>query len=260
MAADLYFGHGEAWLGSRTAGGEVDDFDVDLPEINSLVITPGREKVEHISKRTEIAGKDLSVTRMVMMSGTLNVSTHTKELLELYLYGNIAAVAGGSFAANDNVFGDSTIINGQTLPLPNNLTHVSSLVLTDSAGSPATLVLNTDYEIVDADAGIVRFLDVSGLTQPFKAAGTQAAGSNVGILTQRLFEKHMRFKGINIADDDKVCIVDLYRCSFEPAAQWQLLNDGSDVNAYELNFEALIDSTKAVDATLGRYGRYRELT
>ncbi|MDM7922113.1 MAG: hypothetical protein QUS14_07410, partial [Pyrinomonadaceae bacterium] len=195
MAADLYFGHGEAWLGTRTAGGEVDDFDIDVPEIDELTISMTRELVEHTSKRQAIAAKDLKITKMMTWSGTMRISTHTKELLELYLYGNIDPVAGGAFAANDNVFGDTTIANGQTLPLPNNLTHVSSLVITDSAGSPATLVLDTDYEIVDADAGIIRFLDVSGLTQPFKAAGTQAAGSNVGLGTQRVYEKWMRFKG-----------------------------------------------------------------
>jgi hypothetical protein len=255
---DLYFGHGEAWLATRTAGGLASDFDVALPEINSLSIAIERETVEHVSKRTSIASKDLKVSRLMTMSGTINCSTHTKEMLALYLYGNVAADAGGTFT--DVAFADTTIVNGQIVPLPNDITHASSIVIKDSTGSPITLTLGTDYEIIDADAGLIHFLDISGHTQPYLASGTEGAGSSVGLLTQRVYEKWLRFKGINIADEDAVVIVDLYRVQFNPAAQWQLLNDGSDVNMYEIEFEALVDTTKAVDATLGRHGRYRELT
>lgn len=255
---DLYFGHGEAWLATRTTGGLASDFSIALPEINSLSIAIEREVVEHVSKRTSIASKDLKVSRLMTMSGTINCSTHTKEMLALYLYGNVAADAGGTFT--DVAFDDTTIVNDQIVPLPTDITHASSIVIKDSTGSPITLTLDTDYEIVDADAGLIKFLDISGHTQPYLASGTEGAGSSVGLLTQRVYEKWLRFKGINIADEDAVVVVDLYRVQFNPASQWQLLNDGSEVNSYEIEFEALVDTTKAVDATLGRHGRYRELT
>jgi hypothetical protein len=259
MASDYYFGHGEAWLATRTTGGLPSDFDISLPEINSLTLSLGREKVEHVSKRTSVAGKDLVLTRLVSLTGVMNISTHTKEMLELYLYGDIVAVAGGAFAAT--AFEDTSIVVGQTVRIPGGKKNLSSLVLTDSTGSPVTLTLNTHYEIVDIDAGLVRFLDVTtgSVVQPFKAAGSEGAGSNVGILKQRQFEKWMLFKGINIADDDKVCTVDLYKVQFEPAANWTLLNDGGEVNAYELNFEALIDTTLDDSNALGRHGHYKEL-
>lgn len=259
--ADLYFGHGEGWAATRTAGGAADNFDVLLPEINSLSIDIARESVEHVSKRTSIASKDLKISRLLTMSGTMNVSTHTKEMLALYLYGNVAAVAGGAFVAANAIF-PSGIAVGDIMPIPGDRTHITSLVIVDSTGSPVTLTLNTHYSIIDAEAGLVKFLDVttSSVIQPFKASGSEGAGSNVGLLTQRVFEKWLRFKGINIANNDRVCVVDLYRVQFDPAASWQLLNDGSDVNSYELAFEALVDTTKAVDAVLGRHGRYRELT
>jgi len=259
MPSNLYFGHGEAWLGIRNASGQVTEFAISLPQINSLSIELTRETIEHVSKRTAVAGKDLKVTRMVGASGKMSCSTHTKELLAQYLYGEVVAVSGGAFTANANVF-PSGITSGQILPLPNNRTHVSSLVITDSAGAPATLALGTNYEIVDPDAGLIKFLNITGFTQPFKAAGTEAPGANVSVLTRRVLERWLRFKGINIANDDKIVVVDLYRCQFEPASDWKLLNDGSDVNSYELNFEALIDPTKPATDPLGQYGRYRELS
>lgn len=258
MAADLYFGHGEAWLASRTAGGLASTFDVLLPEIDELSLGLEREVVEHISKRTAVAAKDLKVPRLLTWSGSMKISSHTKEILAVGLYGNVAADAGGSFT--DVAFDDTTIVNDQIVPLPGDRTHASSIVIKDSTGSPITLTLGTDYEIVDADAGLIKFLDISGHTQPYLASGTEAAGNNVGLGTQRVVEKWLRFKGINIADDDKICVVDLYRIQLEPMQNWTLLNEGNAPNQYEINFEALVDTTKAADATLGRIGRYRELT
>jgi len=75
-----------------------------------------------------------------------------------------------------------------------------------------------------------------------------------------VLEKHLLFKGINIADDDRVVLVDLYRVQIEPASSWTLINDGNNVNSYEINGEVLIDSLKPVDPVLGQYGNYKELT
>lgn len=260
MSSDYCFTHGEAWLATRTTGGLPNAFDVLLPEINSLELSLGREKVEHISKRTSVAGKDLSLTRIVSLTGKMVVSTHTKAMLEVYLYGASVAVTGGAFAAT--AFEDTSLAVGQVVRIPGGRKHISSLVLTDSTGSPITLTLGTHYEIVDIDAGLIRILDITtgSVVQPFKAAGNEGAGSNIGILKERQFEKWMLFKGINIADDDEVYTVDLYKCQFEPAANWTMLNDGTEVNGYELNFEALIDNTLASSNALGRHGHLKKLT
>lgn len=259
MASNLYFGHGEAWLANRnTTTGNPTDFDVALPAIDALSIELGREIVEHVSKRTSIAGKDLKLTRMLSASIKMTVATHTKELLATYLYGTVNAVAGGAFT---NVpFEVNSITAGQTVRLPGGRKHVSSLVIKDSAGTPATLTPGTHYNVIDLDAGLVKFINITGFTQPFTASGTEGAGSRVSLLTQRTLEKFLLFKGINIANDDKVVLVELYRVQIEPANSWTLLNDGNNVNAYEINGEVLIDSTKPSDPVLGQYGNYKELT
>ena len=46
---------------------------------------------------------------------------------------------------------------------------VSSLVVVDSAGTPATLTAGTHYT-ADLDFGALQFLDTTGFTAPFKAA------------------------------------------------------------------------------------------
>lgn len=254
---NYYFGHGQAWLGTRASDGTVSNYDLPLPEIDELTITLGTEKVEHISKRSSLASKDLSIVKMTSLTGKMVVSVHDPDMLEMYLFGTKSAVAGGSFLTQAFPSG---VVLGDRLPIPGSRKHISALVIKDSAGSPVTLTLNTHYTIEDADAGIVKFgpNSISGFTQPFTASGTEGASTAVGILTQRVFEKALRFKGINIADSDKICVLDLYKIQIEPAKEWTLLNSGNEPNKYEIGFEGLKDTTKSVSATLGQYGDYRE--
>lgn len=254
---EYYYGHGQAWLGERTAGGIVDTFDVSLPEIDAVTLSLSKESAEHISKRDSLAFKDLKVTRMVMASGSIRCSQHTAAILAQYLFGTSSAIAGGSISAV--AFENTAIAAGETVPFPGDRTNLSTFTsIVDSAGSPATLVNGTDYE-VDADAGVVKFLNVAGFTQPFKLNGTEAAGTGVGIFKQRSFSKWIRVKAINLADNDAVEVIDLYKCDIEPANEWQLINDGNEVNSYEIPFELLKDTTKSSSATFGQYGRVRRV-
>lgn len=256
---NYYYGHGEGWLGVRNSTGGVSNFDLPLPEMDELSISIATEKVEHMSKRSSLASKDLSIVSSMSGTGKMVVSVHDPDLLKIYLFGNESSVVGGAFLAAAAVF-PTGIAVGQRLPIPGYRKNISSLVIKDSAGSPATLTLGTHYTIEDADAGIVKFgpSSLAGFTQPFTAAGVEGAGTAVGLLTQRQYERWLRFKGINIADGDKSCIVDLYKIQIEPAKEWMLLNSGNEPNKYEIGFELLKDDTKLASATLGQYGDYKE--
>jgi hypothetical protein len=200
-----YYGHGELWLGPAVAGGMPSAFDTSVAAIDSLEITLAAEYIEHVSKRTSIAKKDLKVLRMISGSGKLTCAQHSIALLKKYLYGSQTTVAGGAFAAT--AFAKNPAAVGDYLPLPSGKKKVSSLVVTDSAGSPATLALGTDYE-ADADAGVIKILSLGAYTQPFKAAGTEAAGNQLNIFQTTPALQGMRFKGINLADSGDVKIVD----------------------------------------------------
>jgi len=256
--AKHYYGHGQAWLFARTTAGAIATGSanaISLPEIDSFEIAEQTEKVSRMSKRDAMAGKSASVVRAVSATFKIVCSQHVANLLALYLFGTKSAISGGSISA---VAFDSGIVANDIVRFPGSRANLSTFTsITDSAGSPATLVNGTDYE-VDEKAGVVKFLNVSGYTQPFKLNGTEAASTGVGLLQSRVQEKWLTFKGINIMDSDKVEVVDLYRVQVDPAASWQLLNDGNEPNKYEISGEILKDTTVSSSATFGQYGRWRQ--
>jgi len=221
-----------------------------LPQIQSLELNFAVERIEHISKRTSIAKKDLKVVRYVSGTGKMTVAGNSADMLKLYLFGTKAAVAGGAVAAT--AFAQALAAVGDRLPLPSAKSKVTSLVITDSAGSPATLALGTDYE-ADADAGVIKILSLGAYTQPFKAAFTETAGTKVDVFQTQPGNKGMRFKGINLANSNAIEIVNLPKIDFDPATAWSLISDGNDVNMYELNFEILEDTSN----TVYPFGQYR---
>lgn len=255
MSEFYYYGHGKAYLSDVAAGVPTGGYTEHV-EVSSLSINVETDRIEHMSKSSRVASRDLSKVYMVNMSGTITLDRHNADTLAQALYGANNAVAGGSFSATD--FEDTAIADGEIHRLPGNKSHLSALTIKDSAGSPVTLTLDTHYEIVgDLDSGLVKFLDVSGFTQPFTAEGTEDAGTAVGFLTNTSQIKALRFYGINVAEDGANVVVDLYRCDFSPANLIQMLGEGNEVNKYEIPFMALKDPNVAEDATFGQFGRYR---
>ena len=61
----------------------------------------------------------------------------------------------------------------------------SALVVTDSAGTPATLAAGTHYT-GRPDFGALQFLDTTGFTAPFKASLRHGVATEIGIFTQAL--------------------------------------------------------------------------
>lgn len=245
-----YYGHGEAWFGDAVAGAMPINLNVPVVQIDALEISFAAERIEHISKRQSVARKDLKIVRMISGSGKMTCSSQNIALLKTYLFATQTTVTGGAFAAT--AFADALLAVSDIAPIPGNKTKISSLVITDSAGSPATLVLGTDYE-ADADAGVIKILSVGAYTQPFKAAGSEAAGTALNLAATQPGVKGMRFKGINIANANAIEIVNLPKIDFDPTTAWTLVGDGNEVNKYELNFEILEDTANAVYP----FGQYR---
>lgn len=154
---------------------------------------------------------------------TLTMIDVDKKTLSAALSGTLTSVTGST------VSGETfpTVAVGDTVSLK--YTNVSALVITDSAGTPATLTLGTHYTLDSADHGIVSIVNIGAFVQPFKAAYTYAAHGNITAFTAASVERGLLYQGINTHDGQKYKLV-IPRISFglDGALNW-ISNEESPV-------------------------------
>lgn len=237
------YNRGQLWLGDAIAGGMPSSYDVDLAAIDSFEFTLTPEYVEHMNKQSAIALKDVKAVSGMTATGKLVCSQRSVGILKKWLYASQTTIAGGAFAAT--AFVKNPVVVGDILPIPGNKTKISSLVITDSNGSPVTGTLGTDYE-ADADAGLIKVLSIANLTtMPWKAAGTEAAATANNLFQSQPALQGLRFKGINIVNNSAIEILDIPKLHLSAAGAFQLLGDGNEVAKYEWDFEILSDTTNS---------------
>jgi hypothetical protein len=253
MEATYLIGRGELAIADRDANGNPGALQ-DLGEVPEFEVSVDVTFADNFNTKKAISRQDLHVATRQTAKVRIVAKEATMENLALALFGEVVEGAGGNFSA---VAFPSGIQAGGTYIIPGNRTRVSSIVITDSAVAPAT-VDEDDYE-VDLVHGTVKFLNVTGYTQPFKIAGTEAADQkSVGLLKKRSQEKFIIFKGVNIADDDAPMQVGLYRVALGPAQK--IPYKGEEAAMYELEGNVLSDDEKDEDADLGTFGYHRDLS
>lgn len=133
---------------------------------------------------------------------------------------------------------------------------ISSLVVTDSTGSPKTLTAATNYSIFNARTGSVQILDLTTggpFVQPFKFAYSNALADNVPFFNTADTEWWFRFEGLNDVDSGRPVLVELYKCYFDPAQSFPLKGDAPAT--FDIKGSPVYDDTKVADAVLGQFGR-----
>jgi len=177
----------------------------------------------------------------------LTLQELSKENLSLALFGKAQTVASGSVTGEvlpaDLVAGDRV-----ALKFP----KVSNLVLTDSATPPAPIDA-AKYKL-DPAYGAIVLNDITGITQPIKAAYKHDPVEQVSIFSSIPEDIFLRYEGINLAEDGAPIIVELYRVKTEPLKELALISDNkvADMN---ISGSVLIDTTKSPEDDLGQFGR-----
>lgn len=242
---------GEVFIAERdTNGNPVEPFvsigDAPVFELNLAV--------DKLTVRESMSGfrrVALSVITGQDSNFTLNLRNLKPENAALMLYGVVITVTTAT-VANDPF--PAGVVNGSSYFLDTK-GKASSLVITDSAGTPAT-VPTTKYS--HDGYGLVTFLDVAGYTQPFKAAYSTAAYKRIPILNKPAPERHLRLVGRNTAAKNtdgsfKRIQLDLYRNQFDPAETLALIQD-NEVASVPVAGTVLEDTTKPETSTTSRFG------
>ncbi|GAB4483863.1 MAG: hypothetical protein OHK0044_33300 [Burkholderiaceae bacterium] len=242
-----YFsGQGRVYIGTRDANGNPQSMRW-LGNVPELKVSLNVETIEH---KESYSGQRLTDLQLIKgKDGEFNcaVEDFSIENLELTLYGTTSTVTAGNVTAETLPTG---VLAGQIHLLANQF--VSSVVVKDSAASPATLVANTHYR-VHAAQGAIEFIDVGGFTQPFKVDYAYAAAKRLAMFKTGQPEVWLRFDGLNTADGNRAVIVDLYRVVLNPSRDFSLI--GEELQRFELSGRVLADTTKQETGPLGLFGR-----
>jgi hypothetical protein len=246
-----YFsGQGKVYIAVPTAGVPgVFRYVGNVPILNTALET---DVLDHKESTSGQRLSDLRIIRGKTCKFSFTLEDWNKDNLALALYGAASSISGSTVSVETF----PTVAVGDYVRLVH--PDVSSLVITDSAGSPATATLGTHYEITSAKHGTIKFLNLASHTQPYKAAYTYATRTNINMLTQGFTDRWVKFDGLNTVDSNRQVVVDLYKVNFDPIAQLDLIND--DVMKMELSGGALYDSTKESDTVLGQFGRIQLIT
>ncbi len=242
---------GRVYLGKRDTNGE--PIEVRSPgNVAELKLSLKTDVLEHYESQTGQRTLDHRMVKQKSATVKLTIEEFTKENLALALYGNFVTGAAGT-VTGEPLGGAAPVIGDRYF-----LAHpkVSTLVVTDSAATPATLALGTNYT-AETDFGAIQFLEVTGFTAPFKASYGFGVTTEIGIFTQPLPERYLRLEGLNTAQGNAKVLVELYRVAFDPLKEISFISD--DYNKFEMEGSLLADATKPFDAALGQFGRIIQL-
>lgn len=211
-----------------------------------------------LSRETSEVKESCSGSRLTLMeyetgkAGTvrLEMQEFDEDMLAMALYGTAATIAGSTVA-------------GEVMPtmVANGFYHtkypkISSVVVKDSAGTPATLVADTDYEVSHASYGRIKILDLGAYTQPFKVDYSYAGHENIKPFSISSAIKAIRFDGISTADNTRVRVL-LPRIAFSPTEEFGFLGDEAATLAIE--GKLLLAEIPTADAILGQFGNIEVL-
>ncbi|MBR7793780.1 hypothetical protein KDM87_14365 [Undibacterium sp. FT147W] len=240
-----FLGQGKVYIASRDAAGKPKAQrwlgDVSAAKLG-LKVTKAEQKESYSGQRSTV--KSIVIGKEATLDLTL--LEISKENLSLALSGKSTILASGSVTGEalplELVAGDRV-----SLKYP----KVSTVVITDSAATPATL--DTAKYDVDTDFGTITFKDITGVTQPLKAAYTHAALASVSMFTKQLEDIFIRYEGINLGEDGVPVVLELYKVNPEPLKDFALITDKFADMA--ISSSVLIDSSKPADGELGQFGR-----
>ena len=252
---EYLFGKGKVMLLERDANGVVSEglYVGNCPELR---FSSAAEKLKHFESMTGTNAQDREIITQITMEMSVTLESIADETLAVLVWGETNAIAA---AAAQSHFFPSGITNGQTHIIPN-AWNITSPVLKDSAGSPAT-VDSADYQL-DTDFGSIKFVDVTGYTQPFELEYDKGAAVGIPLLKTTQPQRFLRFEGKNLGNPGlsyaDTFIVELYNIGFDPPADIGFI--GTEFARFELKGSINADDTRSDDSSLGAYGRIIKIT
>lgn len=246
----FFQGRGSVFLAEYNSAGTQAPYKIELcPDLFTVALA--QETFSHTSKCGAVDVEDFRGTKSSSGTVNLNFVDVADAKFALGVFGTVNAIGTPGTVTVETL---PTVAVGDVYFAGGGTRHraLTTLVITDSTGSPVTLVLNTDYT-VDVASGKIKFLTITG-TQPYKLAYGYTDPAAVSMLTAAAKEYVLMFENINKADSNNPGSFELYRVKFDPAQNLDFLSD--ELQTMELVGSVLADQHRSTtDTVLGQFGR-----
>lgn len=210
--------------------------------VTDLGISVKTNTIEHKETSSGVRGIDLRLTTEINCTVKVGLESFNKENFAMALRGTSDAVTAGVVVDEP-----AKVYKGATTALENiNLAAFDSLKST--AAIPVTYVKDTDYFVN---------LEVGSITIPATGAiATDDTGAGVSVVASYDFDGYdkvealnkpaqniaLRFEGLNTAEGNKPCVVEIFKFQSDPLKELSLIND--KIGVMEVEGNALADLTR----------------
>ncbi|MDH2197881.1 hypothetical protein [Ectopseudomonas oleovorans] len=239
--SDLFSFQGKIYLGERSAQGKL----VKSIWVGNAPACSVQFQTETTNKTESFSGNRLPYGRLrrgKTANITLSLDEWILENLILGLHGKSVPVTAGS--ATGEVL-PTGIVAGDLVRLDKGF--VSSVVITDSAGTPAPV----PHTVESPNAGLIRLGSLTGVTPPFSAAYSYAAAQSLSIFAETPPERWLYLDGIN-TENNRPVLLDLYRVSFDPVGDLGLIHD--EYGQLSMTGSVLYDPANANGSNMHGFG------
>ena len=250
---NYFSGQGQILVAKRSSAGIPGSFFL-LGNVPRFEVKPSMERREH--KESQSGSRLINKVQTTTKGGTVEMTLEDirRDNLALLLSGKKVTLSAGSFTAGTPDTFPSGLVVGSIVELSR--PNASSIVIKDSAGTPATLTNNTHYRILDAEQGFIEILSLGALVQPFKAEYSYAATEIVTAFEANDDDEYwVTFAGHNTEESpDQKIKFDLYRVVFNATELLGLINE--EQGTFDLSGRILRDAVRATDANFGGFARW----
>lgn len=251
---NYFSGQGQVYVSKRQSNGNPGAFFYvgNAPKFDLKLSMERREHRESTSGQRLI---DKVQTTSKTGSLDLTLEDIRKDNLALVFSGKKVTLSAGSYTSGAPDTFPSGLAVGSIVKLSR--PNASSIVITDSAGTPVTLTLNTHYRILDARHGFIEILSLGALVQPFKAAYSYGPTDVITAMEANDDDEYfVAFAGRNTEAQptDQEVGMDIYRVVFNAAEVISLINE--DQSAFDISARVLRDPVRAGDANFGGFARF----
>lgn len=238
--SDYYYGQGKLYMARRNSAGQALSWRW-VGDVSALNI---ELEFEEKKSRASVGGRLVNSQRYITaLEGKITSTWHEfstenlKVLLEAKNTSQIPDVYAQDILPEGIEAGDRI-----TLRNPN----VWGVSIED--------MVNGDDYVVDRLWGAITFLSTP-VVQPV-VANYQHPGNTVLSLAESITEEFsLRYEGVNLAENNRPVLVEIYRVSLDPVATLTLINADTELKGLETTSNILYDGQKANDELLGRLGR-----